>query len=123
MSSFETSFPFELPKGYVDSAGKLHKNGVMRLANAADEIIPLNDIRVKSNPGYLSILILERVITKLGELPKIDAKIIERFYTADMQYLQDLYQRINSLDPQTFAVECPHCSNRFSVEAPFFGEA
>ena len=73
---FETQVEFELPKGYIDKNGEVHKKGVMRLANAADEIVPLNDPRVKMNPGYLSILLLERVITELGTLKKVDSHVV-----------------------------------------------
>lgn len=120
---FETQVEFELPRGYVDKDGEIHKHGVMRLANASDEIIPLNDPRVKMNPGYLSILLLERVITQLGKLKKVDAHVIESLFTADMAYLQDLYQKINAVEPITSTVICPKCAHEFRYELPFFGEA
>ena len=120
---FETEVKFELPKGYVDKEGKVHKKGVMRLANAADEIVPLNDPRVKMNPGYLSILLLERVVTKLGDLKTVDSHVIESLFTADMAYLQNLYQAINAVDPPTATVTCPKCQHQFRYELPFFGEA
>ena len=122
MSDFETSVNFKLPKGYVDKSGEVHKEGIMRLANAADEIMPLNDPRVKLNPGYLSILLLERVITKLGNLKKVDAHVIENLFTADMAYLQDLYQKINSVEPPTTEAVCPKCAHRFTVNVPFLDE-
>ena len=95
--AFQTEFPFTLPKGYIDMDGNVHREGVMRLANAADEILPLKDPRVQQNPGYLTIILLARVITKLGTLPAIDTRIVEKFFTMDLAYLQDLYQRINSM--------------------------
>ena len=122
-STFETTVKFDLPKGYVDKNGDVHKHGVMRLANAADEIIPLNDPRVKMNPGYLSILLLERVVVQLGTLKKVDAHVIESLFTADMAYLQDLYQKINAIEPPKMTVQCPKCSASFTVDVPFFGEA
>ena len=123
MAAFETEIDFVLPKGYVDKDGNVHKEGKMRLANAVDEIIPLNDRRVKMNPGYLSILLLERVITQLGTLNKVDAHVIENLFTADMSYLQDLYQKFNAVEPPEVDVVCPKCSHRFGVQIPFFGEA
>lgn len=123
MSSFQTEVSFELPKGYIDKNGEVHKSGVMRLANAADEIVPLNDPRVKMNAGYLSILLLERVIIKLGNLPKVSANVIENLFTSDMAYLQDLYQKINAAEPQTADFVCPKCSHKFQVNLPFFEEA
>lgn len=120
---FETKFEFDLPKGYVDKNGEVHKHGVMRLANAADEIVPLNDPRVKLNPGYLSVMLLSRVVLELGTLEKVDAHVIENLFTADMAYLQDLYQKINAVEPPTADVTCPKCSHVFRCELPFFGEA
>ena len=87
-------FSFSLPKGYVDDEGTLHKEGVMRLANAADEILPLKDPRVQGNSAYLSIILLSRVIVKLGTLSDVNPRIIEGLYIQDMSYLQELYQRI-----------------------------
>ena len=123
MSSSDTQVKFELPRGYVDENGQVHKSGIMRLANAADEIIPMNDPRVKMNPAYLSILILERVVTKLGNLPKVNSKVIESLFTADMAYLQDLYQKINAIEPQEITVICPKCGNKFITNVPFFDQA
>ena len=47
--SLQTEFAFTLPRGFVDDAGTLHREGVMRLATARDEIEPLRDARVKEN--------------------------------------------------------------------------
>ena len=91
----ETEYQFTLPKGYVDQEGTLHREGVMRLATAMDEITPLRDARVKTNDAYLSILILSRVITRLGDLNSINTGIIERMFTADLTYLQEFYRSIN----------------------------
>lgn len=119
---FETEFSFELPKGYMDAGGILHKTGTMRLATAADEIIPLKDPRVQQNPSYLTIILLARVITKLGDLPAIDTRIIERLFTVDLAFLQDMYQRINEADAPVLKTVCPHCGEAFEVPWPFLGE-
>ena len=118
MSSFQTEYPFELPKGYVDGEGNLHKTGIMRLATAADEILPLKDPRVQQNPGYISIILLSRVITKLGDLPAIDTRIIERLFTADLAYLQEMYQNINAIEPPVVTTICPHCNEKIQVKWP-----
>ena len=123
MSINDTQVEFELPKGYVDADGTVHKKGIMRLANAADEIIPMNDPRVKLNPAYLSILILERVVTKLGTLQRVDNKVIENLFTADMAYLQDLYQKINAIEPPEMNFVCPKCGHSFRATVPFFDQA
>ena len=93
----QTEFTFTLPRGYIDDTGMIHREGTMRLANAADEILPLKDPRVQQNPGYLTIILLARVITKLGSLPAVDTRTVEKFFTMDLAYLQDLYERINTV--------------------------
>ncbi|OPX90941.1 MAG: hypothetical protein A4E53_00777 [Pelotomaculum sp. PtaB.Bin104] len=120
--AFQTEYEFELPKGFVDEHGDLHKKGVMRLATAADEILPMRDSRVQSNPSYLTIILLARVITKLGDLRAIDTKVIEKLFTADFAYLQDFYQRINESESARFKAVCPKCQHEFEAEINFSGE-
>jgi hypothetical protein len=93
---FQTEIEFELPKGYVDDTGTLHRRGTMRLATAADEILPLRDPRVQQNEAYLTVIVLARVITRLGSLPDVHAGVIEGLYASDLTYLQRLYDRFNA---------------------------
>jgi hypothetical protein len=93
--AFQTEIEFTLPKGYLDADGVLHREGIMRLATAADEILPLKDARVQQNPAYLTIIVLARVITRLGALQDVNTKIIEGLYASDLNYLQALYERMN----------------------------
>ena len=97
-SSFRTEIEFSLPRGYLDPNGILHRRGTMRLATAADEILPLRDPRVQQNQAYLGIIVLARVITKLGELAHIDTKVVEGLFASDLDYLQRLYERFNGSD-------------------------
>lgn len=97
---FQTEVDFTLPRGYVDASGTLHRQGVMRLATAADEILPLRDPRVQQNEAYFTIIVLARVIVRLGSLPDIDTHVVEGLYAADLSYLQALYDRINSVDAE-----------------------
>lgn len=117
----QTEFPFTLPCGYVDSEGNLHREGAMRRATAYDEIVPMKDPRVQSNPGYLVIILLSRVITRLGDLTHINPKVIEDLFAADLAFLQDLYQRINDSGHSRLAVTCPHCQGAFEVETVGLG--
>lgn len=118
----QTEFPFSLPQGYVDSEGNVHREGMMRLATAYDEVAPIRDPRVQANPGYLVIILLSRVIVRLGTMEQINPKVIENLFSADLVYLQDLYQRINLNGNNSFLVECPHCGGGFRVEPPAPGE-
>lgn len=97
---FQTEFEFTLPKGYLDTEGNLHRKGVMRLATAIDEIAPLRDPRVKSNPAYSTIIILARVITCLGAISELDPMMVETFFAEDLNYLQNFYRQINGLDSE-----------------------
>jgi hypothetical protein len=117
-----TEFPFTLPRGLVDPEGSTHRDGTMRLATAFDEIEPIKDPRVRVNPGYLVIILLSRVITRLGGLEHINTKAIENLYSADLAYLQDFYQRINQNGHSRLLVACPHCEGEFEVETAGPGE-
>ena len=113
---FQTEYEFTLPKGYVDEEGNLYKTGVMRLATAADEILPLKDPRVQQNPAYLTIILLSRVVTKLGDIPAVNPRIIEELFASDLAYLQEFYQRINGDGTTSITARCPKCEHEFEVE-------
>ncbi|HKQ74184.1 MAG TPA: phage tail assembly protein [Blastocatellia bacterium] len=112
----QTEFTFTLPLGYVDAEGNQHREGVMRLATAFDEIAPLKDPRVHNNPAYLLIILLSRVVTRLGTLEQVNPKVIESLFAADLAYLQDLYRRVNENGHNIARVECPHCQQQFDLE-------
>ena len=117
----QTEFPFMLPHGYIDADGNLHREGFMRMATALDQIAPLKDGRVQRNPGYLVIILLSRVITRLGNLEQINPKVIEELFAGDLAYLQDMYQRINLSGHNRVTVTCPHCEQLFEVELDGLG--
>ena len=117
----QSEFAFTLPLGYTDAEGNLHKEGVMRLATAFDEIAPLKDPRVQSNPAYLLVILLSRVITRLGSLEYLNPKIIEGLYAGDLAYLQDFYRRINENGHSRVQTQCPHCEQRFELEISGLG--
>ncbi|MFB6816191.1 hypothetical protein ACFCV8_16790 [Streptomyces sp. NPDC056347] len=111
-----TEFEFELPRGYVDDDGQVHRTGSMRLATARDELRPQIDLRVKENPAYLSVVLLSQVITRLGTITDVHAGVVERMYATDVAFLQDFYRRINSEGHTHAAVTCPLCQGSFEVD-------
>jgi hypothetical protein len=120
---FKTEVEFSLPKGYMSTDGTLHKEGTMRLATAADEILPLKDPRVQQNPAYLAVIVLSRVIEKLGSLSDVNPKVIEGLYASDLSYLQALYQKMNGDGAVTVGADCPKCQHHFDVRFDELGEA
>jgi hypothetical protein len=118
----QTEFPFMLPRGYLDSEGNLHREGTMRLSTAFDEVAPMKDPRVQTNPGYLVIILLSRVVTRLGDLTHINPKVMEGLFSADLAFLQDFYRRINENGHSRLGVNCPHCEAKFEVEINSMGE-
>jgi hypothetical protein len=119
----QTEYPFVLPMGYVDADGTLHREGTMRLATAFDEIGPLKDPRVHSNPAYLLIILLSRVVTRLGTLAQVNPKVIEELFAADLAALEDLYRRINQNGHSLVRAHCPHCDQQFDLEVTHAGGA
>ena len=114
--AFKTQFEFTLPKGFVDKDGNVHRKGVMRLATAKDEIIPLQDYRVQNNRAYLVVILLSRVIEVLGDLKSINPSVIEGLFSTDLAYLQDFYRRVNEEGTAGVSVQCPTCAHSFEVD-------
>jgi hypothetical protein len=119
----QSEFPFTLPVGYVDPEGGVHRQGVMRMATAMDEIVPLRDPRVRTNQAYLTIVLLARVVTQLGTLPVMSTNVIENLYVADLAYLQSLYRRINEEGKTTVTITCPSCQGQVEVDLAELGGA
>ena len=111
-----TEFAFTLPHGHVDERGTVHRDGTMRLATARDEIEPLRQVEVRQNEAYLSVLLLARTITRIGELTEITPDMVESLYAADFDHLQRLYERINTDGEAVGVVACPECANEFEVD-------
>lgn len=118
-----TEYEFVLPRGFVDAQGQIHRTGAMRLSTALDEIDSLQDPRVQANEAYLPVVLLSRVITRLGDLTGVSPQVIERLFSSDMAYLEDVYLRLNSQESVSLSVACPHCGGRFDVQvAPLSGD-
>jgi len=116
MAMIQTEHEFTLPVGYQDDYGALHRDGVMRMATAADEILPLRDSRVQANEAYLIIILLSRVVTRLGSVTHINPKVIENLYAADLAYLQEVYNQVNLTGTASIQAACPRCDHEFTVE-------
>ncbi|MFJ3977818.1 hypothetical protein [Streptomyces sp. NPDC090021] len=114
--ALRTEYPFTLPRGYVDQNGVVHREGVMRLATARDEISPQSDSRVRQNPAYLTVLLLERTVVSLGDLPEVTGYVIEHLFASDLAFLQDLYKMINQQGHTQADVTCPSCEHEFAVD-------
>lgn len=114
--SLTTAYEFTLPRGYVDRNGEVHRTGRMRLATARDELVPLRDDRVRENPAYLTVVLLGRVVTRIGTIDDVHAGIIENLFASDLAFLQDLYRRINQEGHTRAAVSCPACEHQFAVD-------
>ncbi|MFD5110369.1 hypothetical protein [Streptomyces cinereoruber] len=114
--NMKTEYPFVLPRGYVDADGQVHRNGLMRLATARDEITPQIDPKVQQNPAYLTVLLLSRTVTRLGSVTNVGTSTIENLFASDLAFLQDLYRRINQEGRTEAEVACPSCSHSFLVD-------
>ncbi len=121
MSGLQTEFEFTLPRGYVDENGNLHRKGTMRLATAMDEIAPLRDPRVRQNQAYLVIILLSRVITRLGSIDQVTPHEIENLFTGDLAFLQRLYRQVNERGSSLVPVTCPQCSSEIEVDIGSLG--
>jgi hypothetical protein len=121
MAALQTEFEFTLPQGYIDREGNLHREGTMRLATALDEIAPLRDPRVRENQAYLVIILLSRVVTRLGNLPSVSPFEIENLFSGDLAHLQRLYRQINEQGTSLVPVTCPQCQTPIDVDISRLG--
>jgi hypothetical protein len=121
--SLQTQFEFTLPRGFVDGEGNVHKRGVMRLATAMDEIAPLRDVRVSANQAYLTIILLARVVVKLGTITQISTAVIENLFAADMAFLQAFYRQINEEGTTIIKRRCPSCQQEIEIDLADLGGA
>lgn len=121
MAELQTEFEFTLPQGYVDGQGNLHRRGTMRLATAMDEIAPLRDPRVKQNQAYLVIILLSRVVTRLGTIDRVTPHEIENLFTGDLLFLQRFYRQVNEYNTASLRVQCPECSTEMEVDVGSLG--
>ncbi|MEW1615893.1 MULTISPECIES: hypothetical protein [unclassified Streptomyces] len=119
--TMRTEYPFVLPRGYVDTQGRVHREGLMRLATARDEITPQADPKVQQNPAYLTVLLLSRTVTRLGGVTDVSTDTVENLFASDLAFLQDLYRRINQEGRTEAEVSCPSCEHPFLVDVA--GEA
>jgi hypothetical protein len=115
--AFKTEYKFTLPRGFVDSDGKVHKEGTMRLATARDEILPLQDYRVQANRAYLVIILLSRVISRLGDITLVTVDTIENLFSTDLAFLQEFYRKINEEGgAPKHHIGCPKCGHEMDVD-------
>ena len=114
-TSLKTEFAFVLPRGYVDAEGNIHRDGIMRLATALDEVEPLQDQRISVNSAYLSILLLSRVVTRLGNISPVTHTVIQSLFASDFAYLQEIYLRLNE-GAHEVETQCPSCGARFALD-------
>lgn len=121
--NLQTEFEFTLPKGYIDKDGNLHRTGIMRLANAKDEILPLQDPRVQRNEGYHIVILLSRVLVRLGDVRDMNPSVIENLFASDLAYLQTFYNQINGNGKSVYPAVCPQCDQRFEIELNGLGES
>lgn len=122
-NTIPTEFNFILPRGLVDPQGGIHRQGVMRLATAKDEISVQKDSRVQRDPAYGVLVMLSRVITRLGSLSSVTPELLEELFTRDLAYLREFYNRINQQGNAYIPVHCPQCSSQFNVELSLSGES
>jgi hypothetical protein len=114
--AFKTQYAFRLPRGYVDEHGNVHRDGIMRLATARDEILPLQDYRVQANRAYLVIILLSRVVSKIGEVTHITVDVVENLFSTDLAFLQEFYRKINEEGAPRHKVNCPGCNREIEID-------
>lgn len=118
-----SEFSFTLPRGLVDGAGQVHREGRMRLATGRDELVVLRDRQAQTYPGYDTLVMLSRVITRLGSLERVTSEQLEGLFTQDLGYLREFFNRVNQQGTAMVPVHCPQCDHNFTLELALAGES
>lgn len=121
--SLNNEFTFILPRGITDNHNRVHRQGVMRLATAKDEILAQQHPSVRDNPGYSFLVMLSQVITRLGSFNSVTPDFLEKLVIRDIAYLREFYNRVNQQGNTHIPALCPHCNNEFAVELELVGES
>lgn len=117
-----TEFAFTLPVGLADFQNRVHRQGIMRLATARDELVVHKHPEVQDNPAYGFLIMLSQVISRLGSLNTVNPQLLESLVLRDLAYLREFFNRINQQGNAHIPVQCPHCQSQFSVELTLAGE-
>jgi len=67
------------------------------------------------------IVLLSRVIVKLGALQHISTGVIENLFAADLAYLQAFYRQINEQGSSVITVKCPDCNADIELDLADLG--
>ncbi|WP_310481335.1 phage tail assembly protein [Chamaesiphon sp. VAR_48_metabat_403] len=118
-----TEFSFTLPRGLIDDRQRVNRQGVMRLATAKDEIIVQQDPHVRENPAYGVLIMLSRVITRLGSYTSVTPDLLENLQILDIAFLREYYNQINQQGEAKIPTQCPHCNTQFAVKLELAGES
>lgn len=117
-----TEFSFTLPRGYIDATERVHRHGVMRLATAKDEIMVQQERIVQENSAYGALVMLSRVISRLGSLNSVTPEQLEGLVLQDISYLREFYNRVNQQGNTHIPTQCPHCDAEFNMRLELAGE-
>ena len=118
-----TEFEFILPRGLVDAKGQNHRQGSMRLATARDELERSRNRQAQDNPIWSDLVILARVITRLGEFTQLTPEQLAELFSADLAFLRELFNRLNRQDHAQIDMQCPHCQIEIGVDLALSGES
>ena len=112
----KTEYTFELPKGYVDKDGTLHREVVLREITGADQEAMLNP-SLRNNPAKMLTALLARVIIRIGTLEKkkIDTSVTAGMFKSDRDFLISKLKEIDSGPDMEIDVECPDCGRKFKA--------
>lgn len=106
-------FEFELPVGYVDEDGRVHRAAVLRKMTGREEVL-LADRKLRQNGGRLVTELLASCLRRLGELEPVPREVVSRLTSADRNYLLLELRKITFGSTMETTYDCPSCgeSNR-----------
>jgi hypothetical protein len=101
-------FEFEMPIGYLDADGRLHRTAMLRKMTGRDEAI-MADKKNRKNGARLITELLGNCLLRIGDIDKPGQRVAQALYSADRHYLLMMLRQITFGAELEAAYSCPSC--------------
>jgi hypothetical protein len=101
-------FTLELPIGYVDADGRLHRTAALRKMTGRDEAI-MADKTNRTNAARMITELLANCLKRIGDIEKPRRTIVQQLYSGDRYFLLMKLREITFGPEMRASYSCPTC--------------
>jgi hypothetical protein len=107
-------YAFELPIGYVDEDGRVHRTATLRKMTGRDEAL-MADRHNRTNGARMITELIGACLLQLGTLERPGAKVAQVLYSADRHFLLLKLREVTFGPDMEASYSCPTCREATSV--------